>query len=123
MTLTSINLVLRFILEVCALTAFVCWGWAQGESLLAKLVLAALMPALFAGIWGIFAVPNDPSRSGAAPIPIAGTARLLLELGMFAIASLCMLSLQYGYLALAFDIAIVLHYITYYERILWLLRQ
>ena len=37
-------------------------------------------PIIIAVVWGTFAVPDDPSRSGAAPIVVAGFVRLAIEL-------------------------------------------
>ncbi|WP_292315447.1 YrdB family protein [Mesorhizobium sp.] len=38
------------------------------------------LPLVAAALWGTFAVPDDPSRSGRAPVPVPGAARLALEL-------------------------------------------
>ncbi len=66
-----INLAVRFILELTALVAAGMWGWHQSEGWL-KFLLVITLPLLIAIVWGTFAVPDDPSRSGAAPIPISG---------------------------------------------------
>ena len=36
-------------------------------------------------IRGVFAVPDDPSRSGSAPIAVPGLARLTLEAAVFGV--------------------------------------
>ena len=123
MRINPINLAFRFILEVCALTSFGSWGWAQGESLLGKVVFAGLVPLFAAGLWGIFAVPNDPSRSGEALIPIPGAIRFILEITIFISASLCLFSLGYSSITLAFVTAIAIHYLFSYQRLFWLVRQ
>ena len=61
------NLALRFILELCALAALCVWGW-QTYGLIAAIVT----PAAAAGLWGLFAVPDDPSRSGKTVVPVPG---------------------------------------------------
>jgi hypothetical protein len=81
-----LNLAFRFILELCALIAVGFWGWNQTDSPL-KFFLAIGFPIILAFIWGVFAVPNDKSRSGKAPIPTPGLIRLPLELIIFAIAT------------------------------------
>jgi hypothetical protein len=59
-----INLAVRFLLEVVALLAMAYWGWTQHEGLF-RFVWAIGLPVVSAVIWGSFAVPDDPSRSGA----------------------------------------------------------
>ena len=63
-----INLALRFLLELSALFAMGVWGWRYSEGWL-RFVLALSIPIIAAVLWGTFAVPDDPSRSGGAPIP------------------------------------------------------
>ena len=81
-----INLAVRFLLEIAALIALGWWGWNSGTGAW-RFVLALGLPILAAVFWGTFAVPDDPSRSGKAPIPVPGLVRLLFELGFFASAS------------------------------------
>lgn len=81
-----INLTVRFFLELTALIAMGFWGWNQREGAL-RFVLAFGIPIIAAAIWGVFAVPNDPSRSGSAPVPVPGMLRLALELIFFAFAA------------------------------------
>jgi hypothetical protein len=47
-----------------------------------KYVLAIAVPIAAAALWGTFNVPNDPSRSGAAPLRVSGATRLALELSI-----------------------------------------
>jgi hypothetical protein len=60
-----INLVIRFLLELSALMAMGFWGWNQGKGAF-RFVLAFGIPIIAALVWGVFAVPDDPSRSGNA---------------------------------------------------------
>jgi len=69
MSLHPISLALRFLLELAALIALGLWGAHQ-----AGIALALALPATAAALWGIFAVPGDPSRSGKAPVPVSGRA-------------------------------------------------
>ena len=80
-----INLVFRFILELCALTAIGIWGWKQSDGFF-RFVLSIGIPIILAAIWGVFAVPDDPSRSGASPVVVSGIVRLAIELAIFAFA-------------------------------------
>lgn len=117
-----INLAIRFFLELAALFSMGLWGWKQSDGLL-KFFLAIGIPIIAATIWGVFAVPNDPSRSGSAPVPTPGLIRLIFEFIFFAFATWALLDIGYNKLSLLFLIATVVHYIVSYDRILWLVRQ
>jgi len=81
-----INLLVRFLLEIAALLSVGTWGWKQNDNWL-RFALAIGLPIILAIIWGTFSVPNDPSRSGSAPIVTPGIIRLIIELGVFALAT------------------------------------
>jgi hypothetical protein len=117
-----LNLTIRFLLEVLALVALGVWGWQQQTGWL-RLVLAFGLPVLAAAVWGTFAVPNDPSRSAAAPVPIPGLLRLLLEAAIFGLATLSLFMLGAITLGLVFGIAVVIHYLVSYDRVMWLLSR
>ncbi len=82
-----------------------------------------LFPILLAAIWGIFNVPNDPSRSGKAPIPVSGIIRLLLEIGIFIVATWSLHAMEFNRLYIVYAVLIVIHYALSYDRIKWLLEQ
>lgn len=118
----TINLAVRFILEIIGLIALGLWGWGIGDGLV-KFVLGLGIPMIAAAIWGIFAVPDDPSRSGNAPVIVPGSARLALELVFFSAivwVLFAMLQPMFGWL---FGIIVIIHYLCSYERVLWLLGQ
>ena len=117
-----INLIIRFLLELTALTAMGMWGWKQSDGWL-KFILAFGIPIIAAAIWGIFAVPDDPSRSGTAPIVVPGIVRLTIELAIFAFATWALRDLGYARLSWIIGIIVVIHYIISYDRIIWLLNQ
>jgi hypothetical protein len=117
-----INLAIRFILEMVGLVALGWWGWIQGEGPF-RFVLALGIPVLAAVLWGTFAVADDPSRSGSAPIQVPGIVRLLIELAFFASAIWALFFAGQPVLALVFGILVLVHYAVSYDRILWLLRQ
>ncbi len=117
-----LNLMIRFLLEVAAITVVAIWGWKLGEDWV-RFLWAALFPILFMAVWGIFAVPDDPSRSGNAPVPIAGWLRILVELGIFTFAAWALFDLGYFKIALIFTLICIIHYLVSYDRILWLLKQ
>ena len=117
-----INLAIRFLLELIALLAIGFWGWNQSEGWL-QYILAFGLPIILASIWGTFAVPNDPSRSGKAPVPIPGILRLAIELIFFSIATWTLYELGYSNLALLFGAIALIHYFISYDRIIWLIKQ
>ncbi len=117
-----INLALRFLLEMIGLVALGVWGWGQGEGLF-RFVLGLGLPVLAAVLWGTFAVPEDPSRSGKAPVQVSGVVRLLLEFGFFAAATAALFFVGGPLVALIFGLIVLLHYAISYDRILWLVRQ
>lgn len=117
-----INLTVRFFLELTALIAMGFWGWKQGEGLL-RFVLALSIPIVAAVMWGVFAVPNDPSRSGNAPIATPGILRLALELIFFSFAAWTLYSAGATTASWIFVIVTLVHYILSYDRLYWLIRQ
>lgn len=117
-----INLAIRFLLELSALLAMGVWGWRHGEGWL-RLVLALGIPITAAVLWGTFAVPNDPSRSGTAPIAVPGVLRLAIELAVFGFATWALYDAGFTRLSWVLGIIVAIHYITSYDRILWLITQ
>jgi hypothetical protein len=117
-----INLAVRFFLELSALAAMGVWGWRQSEGWL-RFVFALGIPIGAAVVWGTFAVPNDPSRSGAAPVPVPGLVRLAIELAVFAFATWALGDLGAIRLGWAMGIVVGVHYVASYDRILWLIRR
>ena len=117
-----INLAVRFILEMTGLVALGWWGWNQGEGVL-RFMLALGIPFLAAVIWGTFAVPDDPSRSGEARVPVPGIVRLVLELAFFVAATLSLFAVGVTTLGWIYGIAVLIHYVVSYDRVMWLVRQ
>lgn len=122
MKLNSINLAVRFLLEMAALVTLGFWGWSLGEGAL-RVVLVLAVPMVAAVMWGIFAVPNDPSRSGSAPIPVPGVVRLIIELALFSLAAGALSATGYSMLAWVFGIIVIGHYAVSYKRLIWLIKQ
>lgn len=117
-----INLTIRFLLEILALVSVGIWGWKQSDGWL-RYVLAIGIPIILAIIWGTFAVPNDPSRSGSAPIVTPGVIRLIIEFFIFTFATWSLYDMGLNKTSLAFGVIVVLHCIISYDRIIWLLSQ
>ena len=117
-----VNMAVRFLLEMSALVSLGLWGWKQSEGWL-RFILAFGIPIIFAVIWGTFAVLDDPSRSGKAPIVTSGIVRLAIEIGFFVCATWSLYDMGFNKVSLAFGIIVVLHYIISYDRIKWLMSQ
>ena len=117
-----INLIIRFLLEISALVSAGIWGWKQSDGWL-RFLLAIGIPIILAAIWGTFAVPNDPSRSGRTLVATPGIIRIVIELGFFAFATWCLYDIGLTNMSWAFGIIVVLHYIISYDRVRWLISQ
>jgi len=117
-----VNLLFRFLLELIVLGVAAIWSWKNFEDW-SGTVLAIVVPFVMAVIWGSFAVPDDPSRSGKAPVPISGALRLLLELLFFSFAVWCLFELGFSGLAKVFALLVVLHYIISGDRIRWMIKK
>ena len=117
-----VNLALRFLLELSALGIFGYFGFKLTDTPW-KFVWLIILPLAAAVIWGVFAVPEDPSRSGNAPVPVSGILRLILELLFFASAGYALYLLDYKKISLVFCVVVVLHYVSSYNRISWLVSQ
>ncbi len=115
-----INLAIRFLLELSAIVSAGMWGWRQSDSWL-RYLLAIGMPLILGVIWGTFAVPDDPSRSGNAPVVTPGVIRLVIELGFFAFATWALYDMGFNKASMVFGITVVLHYLVSYDRIKWLM--
>ena len=117
-----INLAIRFLLEISALLAMGVWGWRQSDNWL-RFGLALGIPIMAALIWGLFAVPEDPSRSGSAPISVPGIIRLLIEIAFFVLSVWMLYNLHYVRLSWVLGLIVAIHYLISYDRILWLIRH
>ncbi|MES0489521.1 MAG: YrdB family protein [Leptospirales bacterium] len=117
-----INLAVRFLLELSALVAMGAWGWRQTDGWF-RFVLALGVPLIFAVMWGTFAVPDDPSRSGKAPVPVPGMVRLTLELAFFTIGTWMLYQSGYPTPGFIFGVVVVVHYLVSYDRVSWLIQQ
>lgn len=120
--MNPINLAVRFILEVVALISVGVWGWKFSDGW-THYVLAFGIPIVLAIVWGTFNVPDDPSRSGNAPVAVSGAVRLTIELGIFSIAAWVLYGIGYTKFSLILVLAIVIHYLASHERVMWLLAR
>ena len=117
-----VNLFFRFILELVFLVVFSLWGYRQIEGW-PSVVLAVFMPGVVMLVWGIFNVPDDPSRSGKAPVPVPGILRLFIEFSIFGFALWFLHDLGYQRLCIIYGVLVIIHYIFSIDRISWLLSR
>jgi hypothetical protein len=122
MSTHPLNHALRFLLEIAALVIFAIRGFNLSENW-TRFLWAILLPAVFAAIWGVFAVRNDPSRSGKTVIATPGKVRLLIELLLFSAAAGMISGLWKPWAGWIFGAAVIIHYLTSYDRLTWLLKQ
>lgn len=94
----ELNLAVRFLLELCVLTAFAYWGWANGSGGW-RWVLTVLLPLAGATVWGRWVAPkasrrlSDPARLGVEIVIFSLAAAALVgagrpELGLILAAAL-----------------------------------
>lgn len=117
-----LNLTVRFILEITVLIAVGVWAFSKSNGLDAYMY-GICAPILMATVWGVFAVPNDPSRSGKTVIKTLGVVRLILEIIFFSIGSYGLYNLHYINLSYAFSGITIFHYLFSKDRIKWLLNH
>jgi hypothetical protein len=122
MSQNPINLTVRFLLEILALVALGAWAKTQYSGAMGT-VLMILIPLWAAALWRIFNVKGDPSRSGKAPVPVPGLIRLLLELSIFGSATWALSTLNPTYGWIFGLVALVVHYLLSYDRVIWLLER
>jgi hypothetical protein len=114
------NLALRFGLEMGALIGLGVAAW-QSASGLAQWIAAIAIPLAAAALWGTFNVLNDPSRSGEAPVEVAGWLRLVIELIILGGGAVA-IGIVGGPLAgIGFAVLILFHYAASWSRIQWLM--
>lgn len=116
------NLALRFLLELAALVGLGMWGWSMTDGWF-RVALAVAMPVVGAALWGTFAVPEDPSRSGNAPVPTRGWVRLILELAVLGLGSAGFAWSGHRVLAGILGFLVTMHYLLSMDRIRWLLAR
>ncbi len=117
-----INLAIRALLEIVALTSIGFWGWEQATGFM-QYVLAIGLPICAAAIWGTFAVPNDPSRSGKTIVVTNGIVRIAIELSFFYFAAWSLYDIGYPTFGWIFGGVVAIHYLISYDRIIWLMKQ
>jgi hypothetical protein len=121
-TIGPFQLALRFALELGALFSIAAWARrAVGTGALGWCAAIGVV-VLVASLWGVFAVPGDPSRSGRAPVPVSGWTRIGIEMAVFLAGAASLASLQWWHWFDPFIAALVIHHVGTRKRIVWLVR-
>ncbi|MBZ9881296.1 YrdB family protein [Mesorhizobium sp. CA10] len=116
------NLTLRFLLELAALLGLGMVGWSFAVDF-SRWILAVALPLVAAVLWGTFAVLNDPSRSGRAPVPVPGALRLALELVILCGGAAGFYLTGHAAIGIVMALLIAFSYAFSLDRLAWLLRQ
>lgn len=98
--LTAVDIV-RTVVLVAALATFAIWGALAWVDIFPwNIVIAIAAPALVLGVWALFVSPK-------AVIPVHPFVRVLIELLIFAAATIAWWSLGQGVVGLAFGVVAV----------------
>jgi hypothetical protein len=84
-SMRTLNLVLRFVLEIVVLIALVMWGLSVSDELIVDIVLGLAAPAVVIVVWGLIVAPKASRR---LPDP----QRLIVEIVVFATGVLAFLA-------------------------------
>jgi hypothetical protein len=101
------NLLLRFLLELCALGAVGYWGFKTGGGFAAKLGLGIGAPLVVAVVWAVFVSPR-------APVRLALPLSLLLQVAVFGIAAAALVATGHRTLAWVFVALVVVNAVLMY---------
>jgi len=71
--LKTLNLLVRFLLELCMLAAVGYWGFKTQSSLTMKIILGIGLPLLLIVLWSLFVAPR-------AVYPVQGVSHVVLSL-------------------------------------------
>ena len=120
--MNSWNLGLRFLLEMAAIAGFASLAWSMTSGLWRYGAIAGGVMIVVV-LWTVFNVPDDPSRSGAAPVAIPGLVRLILELAILLGGALAFHLAGRSEVGMALAGLIAIHYALSWDRIAWLLER
>ncbi|MEV6224955.1 YrdB family protein [Nocardia fluminea] len=120
MSLNPALLAVRFLLELIAIASFGVLGWRAFDSPW-RYLLVVVLPVAAAVLWGTFAVPDDPGRSGGAPVPVPGPVRLGVEFAVLFGGAAALWGAGLPRWALISAAVLVGYHLLAYDRVRWLL--
>jgi hypothetical protein len=107
--LKILNLMVRFLLELCLLAAVGYWGFKTQSGWLLKILFGIGLPALLATLWGLFVAPK-------AIYPLNAAAHLTLELVLLALGAVALFASGKPAIGWAYTIILVVNKIL---LVLW----
>ncbi len=101
-TFKTLNLLVRFLLELCILVIFGYWGFKTGNNAWMRFLLGLGSPILFAVVWGTFLAPKSSMRLGAPWL-------FLVELIIFSLSCWALFSTGKTNLTVAFGVVYIIN--------------
>lgn len=98
----SLNLILKFLLELCALAAFAYAAGHVGHGPAVAIAAAVAAPLIAAVAWGRYAAPRARHR-------LAMPWRAVFELAVFVLAAVALAAVHQAGLAIAFIVVVALN--------------
>lgn len=102
MFIKSVNLAIRFLLELCALASLGYWGFQVGKSAYTKFVFGIGSPLLLAILWGTFIAPK-------ASLKLPEPYRFMLEFVIFGAASFALYFVDKTILAIILGMVFIIN--------------
>ncbi len=108
--LETLNIGLRFLIELIGLILYGYWGFRIGNTSIQKGLLSILIPLVIACIWGVFGSPN-------ANISLSTTTHFILEMFIFLLPVVLLMNVNKIGLAYVFGGIFIINKILllYYE--------
>lgn len=103
----SLNLGLRFLLELCALGAAGYWGFTLQRGLALRVLLGIGAPLVLAVVWGTLGSPK-------AAVKLAAPLHLLLEVVVFGAGAVALYAAKQPRLALVYAVVVVANRVLMY---------
>jgi hypothetical protein len=107
--LKMLNLLVRFLLELCMLAAVGYWGFKTQPGWAMKILFGIGLPVLVAVLWGLFLAPR-------ATYPLKGASYLILELTLLGSGSAALFASGKPTLGWAYTITVIVNKIL---LVLW----
>jgi hypothetical protein len=105
----GLNLLVRFLLELCMLAAVGYWGFKTQSGWVMRILLGIGLPVLIAVLWGMFIAPK-------ATHPLSGASYLALELTLLGSGAVALLASGKPALGWTYTIILIVHKLL---QVLW----
>lgn len=100
--LKGLNLLVRFLLELCMLAAVGYWGFKMHSGWPLKIFFGIGLPVLIAVLWGLFVAPK-------AAYPLSGVSHLVLSLILLASGAVALFASGKPTLGLTYAIVLLVN--------------